>query len=170
MIKYLLLIPLMFLIACRTSKLDLNSEQSRINILLDNWHQAAGAADFKSYFDQLTDDAIFMGTDATEHWNKTQFMEFSKPYFDRGKAWNFKSLQRHIYVDPAGKIAWFDELLNTQMKICRGSGVLYKQNSSWKIKQYVLSMTIPNEKVDEVVKMKGELEDKVILNIGKKLK
>jgi hypothetical protein len=44
-----------------------------------------------------------------------------------------------------GKTAWFDELLNTQMKICRGSGVLVKIGQEWKIKQYVLSMTIPND-------------------------
>jgi hypothetical protein len=38
------------------------------------------------------------------------------------------------------KTAWFDELLNTQMKICRGSGVLVKKiGQEWKIKQYVLS-------------------------------
>lgn len=170
MYKYILFILVSVLFSCKTAKLNLQSEQQQINLVLDQWHLAAGKADFKAYFEAMTEDAIFMGTDATEHWGKQQFMEFSKPYFDRGKAWNFKSLQRHIYVDPAGKMAWFDELIDTQMKICRGSGVLYKQNSSWKIKQYVLSMTIPNEKVDEVVKMKGELEDKVILNIGKKLK
>jgi hypothetical protein len=38
-----------------------------------------------------------------------------------GKAWNFTVLERHIYFDQSKK-AWFDELLNTQMKICRGSG------------------------------------------------
>jgi hypothetical protein len=29
--------------------------------------------------------------------------------------------------------AWFDELLDTQMKICRGSGILVKENKQWKI-------------------------------------
>ena len=50
-------------------------------------------------------------------------------------------------------MAWFDELLDTHMKICRGSGVLVDQgNGQWKIKHYVLSMTVPNENVDEIVK------------------
>ena len=40
------------------------------------------------------------------------------------------------------------------MKICRGSGVVVKVNSEWKIKQYVLSMTVPNENTDSVVKIK----------------
>jgi hypothetical protein len=59
---------------------------------------------------------------------------------------NFTVLERHIYFDQSKKIAWFDELLNTQMKICRGSGVLVKIDGKWKIKHYVLSMTIPNKK------------------------
>jgi hypothetical protein len=36
------------------------------------------------------------------------------------------------------KTAWFDELLNTQMKICRGSGVS-KVGNDWKIKHYVIN-------------------------------
>jgi hypothetical protein len=47
------------------------------------------------------------------------------------KAWSF-ALERHIYFDKTGKTAWFDELLNTQMKICRGSGVLVKIGQSGK--------------------------------------
>jgi hypothetical protein len=31
----------------------------------------------------------------------------------------------------------------TQMKICRGSGVVEKINGIWKVKQYVLSVTVP---------------------------
>jgi hypothetical protein len=89
----------------------------------------------------MTEDAVFIGTDATENWGKPDFQEFAKPYFDKGKALNFTVLERHIYFDQSKKTAWFDELLNTQMKICRGSGVLVKIDGEWKIKHYVLSMT-----------------------------
>ena len=81
------------------------------------------------------------------------------PFFDKGKAWNFKAIERHVYFDKSGKLAWFDELLNTQMKICRGSGVLVKKGAAWKIKHYVLSITIPNENTDEVVKIITPFED-----------
>jgi hypothetical protein len=64
-------------------------------------------------------------------------------------------------------MAWFDELLNTQMKICRGSGVLVFINGKWKIKHYVLSMTIPNDNVDEVVKIKAPIEDDLIAKLKK---
>jgi hypothetical protein len=136
--------------------------KEQINTTLDNWHKAAAEANFNNYFDTLTDDSIFIGTDATEHWDKKAFQAYSKPYFDKGKAWSFTALERHIYFSKDKKLAWFDELLNTQMKICRGSGVLVLTDGKWKIKQYVLSMTIPNDNVDEVVKIKAPLEDALI--------
>ena len=141
------------------------SDTTSINTVLDNWHQAAATANFESYFGAMTHDAIFIGTDATENWNKKAFQEFAKPYFDRGKAWNFTALERHIYFSKDGKTAWFDELLNTQMKICRGSGVLVKEKKTWKIKHYVLSMTIPNDNTDAVIKIKAPIEDALITKL-----
>ncbi len=141
------------------------SDTTTINTVLDNWHKAAATANFESYFGAMTHDAIFIGTDATENWNKKAFQEFAKPYFDRGKAWNFTALERHIYFSKDGKTAWFDELLNTQMKICRGSGVLVKEKKTWKIKHYVLSMTIPNDNTDAVIKIKAPIEDALITKL-----
>jgi hypothetical protein len=52
----------------------------------------------------------FIGTDATENWNKMQFQAFAKPFF-HGKAWSFKAIERHIYVDKSEKmLVW--QLLN----------------------------------------------------------
>jgi hypothetical protein len=72
-------------------------------------------------------------------------------------------------LDESGKWAWFDELLETQMKICRGSGVVVKDGNRWKIKQYVLSMTIPNSVADSVIPIKSAEEDS-LLEVWKKLK
>jgi hypothetical protein len=136
--------------------------KNEINVVINDWHKAASAANFNDYFSALTDDSIFIGTDPTENWNKTEFEAFAKPYFDKGKAWNFTPIERHIYFSEDKKTAWFDELLDTQMKICRGSGILVKINNTWKIKHYVLSMTIPNDNTDEVVKIKSPLEDVIL--------
>lgn len=142
--------------------------KSEINLVLNNWHKAAADANFNNYFNVMTEDAIYIGTDATENWNKQEFIKFAKPYFDRGKAWNFTALERNIYFSSDNKTVWFDELLNTQMKICRGSGVLVRdEKGNWKIKQYVLSMTIPNDNTDEVVKIKSLIEDKEIEKLKK---
>jgi hypothetical protein len=151
-------------IGCKSKQVanQINHE-SEINLVVDNWHQAAAEANFNSYFNAMTEDAIFIGTDATENWNKPAFIQFAKPFFDKGKAWNFTALERNIYFSSDKKTAWFDELLNTQMKICRGSGVLVvDKNGNWKIKHYVLSMTIPNDHTNEVVKIKTLIEDKEI--------
>lgn len=144
------------------------AQQQAVNQLLDDWHKAAGQAKFDNYFSAMADDAVYIGTDATENWNLTQFKAFSKPYFDRGKAWNFTPLERHLYFSQDGNLCWFDELLDTQMKICRGSGVLRQQNGQWKIVHYVLSMTVPNDNADQVVKVKSVLEDAYIQKLKSK--
>ncbi len=141
--------------------------KEQIAKVLDNWHLAAANAKFDDYMSAMTDDAIYIGTDATENWTKPQFMTFAKPYFDKGKAWSFSALERHIYLSKDQKTAWFDELLNTQMKICRGSGVLVKVGKLWKIQHYVLSMTIPNDNSSEVIKTKSEIENKLIDKLKK---
>ncbi|MDC6350350.1 nuclear transport factor 2 family protein [Zeaxanthinibacter sp. PT1] len=148
-------IILALIFACGQAFGQMNPEDA-IGKILDRWHQAASDADFEGYFDLMTDDAVFIGTDATELWGNQAFKEFSKPYFDRGKAWNFTSLERNIYLGPDGKIAWFDELLDTQMKLCRGSGVLRQEDGQWKIAHYVLSIAVPNEVVDKLILLKKE--------------
>ncbi len=45
----------------------------QVGATLDAWQKAAADANYNGYFDALTDDAVFIGTDATEHWNKTAF-------------------------------------------------------------------------------------------------
>ena len=145
-----------------------NSEKDKINQTIEAWHKAAADAKFDLYFNLMADDAIFIGTDATENWTKPDFKVWAKPFFDKGKTWNFTTLERHLFFDKTGKIAWFDELLNTQMKICRGSGVLVKIGKEWKIQHYVLSMTIPNDEVDAVVKVKAPIENILIEKLQKK--
>lgn len=160
-------ILIIFLIASFAIAQKTNQDSTNITILLNKWHQDAAKTNFDNYFDAMTDDAIFIGTDASENWDKKAFKAFAKPYFDNGKAWNFISLKRNIYFSKDKKTAWFDELLDTQMKICRGSGVLIKDKNRWKIKHYVLSMTIPNNNSEEVIKIKAPIEDAFIEKLKK---
>ena len=130
--------------------------KKEIHAVLDSWHQAASDAEFETYFSLMTSDGVFIGTDATENWQNEAFKAFAKSYFDRGKAWSFTAIERNIYLNTEGDFAWFDELLNTQMELCRGSGVLKKINGKWKIAHYVLSIAIPNDNVAEVVALKKQ--------------
>ena len=160
--KKAILLFSILLLGSKSFSQNTESDKKKINITLDSWHKAAANAEFDSYFSFMTSSGVFIGTDATENWQIDAFKAFSKPYFDKGKAWNFTSLQRNIYFDKTQNTAWFDELLDTQMKICRGSGVLIKEGNTWKIAHYVLSMTIPNDNLDDVVKIKEKIENGVI--------
>jgi hypothetical protein len=154
------------LTACMKREPLLNQEQDKLKIAqcLDTLNSSAARADFNTYFNCYTDSAVFTGTDAEERWNKAEFMNYAKPYFDKGKAWTFKSVQREVTLAADGKTAWFDELLSTQMKICRGSGVMLKVGAEWKIAQYILSMTVPNSISTEVIKLKSAEEDSILTN------
>ena len=151
----------LFLFGCTVPFQKIENNKLKINATLNSWHNAAANAQFELYFSYMTSSGVFIGTDATENWQNETFRIFSKPFFDKGKAWNFKVLERNIYFNKTTNTAWFDELLDTQMKICRGSGVLIRQGKNWKIAHYVLSMTIPNENTDEVVKIKENIEAKL---------
>lgn len=135
--------------------------------ILTQWHLAATKADFDSYFNLMTQDAIFIGTDASENWNIKVFKEFSKPYFDAGQAWNFSALERHIFVSDDNQTIWFDELLDTWMKLCRGSGVLKQENGQWKIAHYVLSVTVPNEEIDALIEIKKQSDSITVEKLKK---
>ena len=151
-----------------STSIDTAGEQKIIATMLDSFNRAAAKADFSAYFNFYTNDAIFTGTDATERWDKAAFMTWAKPIFDKGSAWDFTAMERHIYFDKTGTLAWFDELLNTQMKICRGSGVLVKQGDEWKVQQYILSTMVPNDVLDSVIKIKAPVEDSIINKLSEK--
>lgn len=150
-----------------TGKSSAQKIHKEISGVLDSLNARAARADFNGYFALYADSAIFMGTDATERWKKHEFAAWSKKYFERGKAWNFTSVKRNIYTDPSGRIAWFDEVLSTQMKLCRGSGVLQLVEGQWLILQYTLSATVPNSLMDQVTILKS-LEEDSLLNIWMK--
>lgn len=164
--KTILIFLVLLFNSCETYKtISAAEEKAVIHATLDNWHKAAAEAKYDLYFAQMTSDGVFIGTDPNENWQNNAFKAFAKPYFDKGKAWYFFSVKRNIYFNEEQDIAWFDELLDTQMKICRGSGVLKKVNNQWKIAHYVLSITVPNENTGEVIKLKSEFDDKLLLKI-----
>jgi len=140
----------LFIILSNTAFGQNQQAENHIERVISQWHKAAAGADFKTYTSLMTKEAIFIGTDPTEFWKGQEFKDFAKPYFDKGKAWTFHTLERHIFVDIKHKIAWFDELLDTQMGVCRGSGVLVSIDDQWKINHYVLSITIPNDNVKAI--------------------
>ncbi|AZA57962.1 hypothetical protein EG349_05100 [Chryseobacterium shandongense] len=159
---FLTFILFIFSFTAISAQAKYEKEKTEIAAMLDGFNVAAAKADFTTYFNYFAEESTFIGTDATEIWDKKAFMSWAKPYFDKKKTWNFTSLKRNVYFSKDGKLAWFDELLDTQMKICRGSGIVEKIDGQWKVKQYVLSVTVPNDVVDKVVEIKAPIEDMLI--------
>ncbi len=123
------------------------------NQVLEKFHRAASEAKFDDYFATFTPDGVFIGTDATERWTVAQFKAYAKPHFDKGRGWTYTKVERHVNVSADGKHASFDELLdNKSLGRCRGTGVLRLVDGKWQVEQYHLTIPVPNELADEVVK------------------
>ncbi len=149
--KFLFLLFLSFFFPSFAQK-----ETESLNKLMDAWHLAATNADFIAYFAPTTNDFIFLGTAPGERWTKKEFKGFSKPYFDKGKAWDFKANNRRWNFSKDGKTAWFDEDLKTWMEDCRGSGICTKEKGVWKLAYYNLTVLIENEKIKEFIQLRKQ--------------
>ena len=135
-------------------------QHADIHAFIDGWHKAAAEANATSFFGAMADDCVYIGTDKSERWTRNQFQTFAKPYFDKGKAWDFKPYDRDLHVTSDGKSAWFSELLTTWMGVCRGSGIIMKANGKWQLKQYHLSVTVPNDLVRDFITLVENFEKK----------
>lgn len=130
-------------------------EIKMVNSLLNEWHGLAAVGD-STYFDFFDDNSFYLGTDSKEIWSLQQFKDFALPHFRRGSAWQFKTKKRHVYLGDYGHYAWFDEILDTWMGLCRGTGVLEKKDNDWKLKHYSLTILVPNKKINQYLKILKE--------------
>ncbi len=132
------------------------AENINIHRLVDAWHQAAKVADERIFFGLMASDAVYIGTDPKERWTKTQMIADLGKFFEGESAWAFTPISRSINVHQDNTVAWFDELLDTWMGTCRGSGVLRKNGNNWQIVHYHLSIAVPNEQVNNYLELIGK--------------
>jgi len=135
------------LLFCATLTLAAQTPAEKaVAAVLDDWHLAAAQADEQRYFGLLAEDAVFLGTDPAERWTKASFQAWAHPIFQRGRAWTFRATRRAITLAQDGRTAWFDEDLDTpNLGPARGTGVLTQEKGGWRIRQYNLSVPIPND-------------------------
>lgn len=138
---FALALALSFVAGCATATVQ--QDRDAVNRVVDDWHNAAAEADEARYFGHMTNDAVFLGTDATERWDLAAFRAFAHPFFAKGKAWTFTPRHRNVML--SGDTAWFDESLDSaSYGECRGTGVLRKESGAWKLAHYNLTIPIPN--------------------------
>ena len=131
-------------------------QEVNLDTLMNQWHRAAGTANYTNYFGFMSASFVFLGTAPGERWAKEKFSSFAKPYFDKGKAWDFKSHNRNWMFSKDSTIAWFDEDLDTWMRGCRGSGILHHVDDTWKIVYYNLTVLIENEKINSFIDLRDK--------------
>ena len=123
-----------------------DSDEAQVNAVLDQYHQAAAVADWSVYFDLMSEDGVFLGTDVGERWPKEVF----RSYASGRNGWLYTPRDRNINFTPDGNTAWFDEVLDSaNYGTSRGTGVLIKTSAGWKISQYHLTFPIPNDLADK---------------------
>jgi ketosteroid isomerase-like protein len=129
-------------------------ERAGVDSVLTAFHLAASEADSERYFGLFAEDAVFIGTDASERWTVDAFRAYAEPYFERGQGWTYVATERHVTIAPDGTTAWFDEILDSQSYgVTRGTGVLVREGGGWKVAQYHLTIPVPNALAREVVDM-----------------
>lgn len=137
-----------------TNSSGLGTVRNELNAYMDQWHKDAANAEFEKFFDFMSTDFIYLGTDPEERWTKTEFGEFCKPYFDSKNTWDFKPNWRNWYMNDREDVAWFEESIDTWMEECRGSGVLLKSNGKWQLAHYNLTVLIENSKIQKFIKLR----------------
>ena len=101
----------------------------------------------------MAKDCIYLGTDAAERWLRDELREWAKFAFEREVAWAFTPSERQLYWSDNQRVVWFEELLETQMGTCRGSGVLMRDGTGWTLKHYDLAIMVPNDLVKDFLKL-----------------
>lgn len=118
--------------------------------VIDAWHEAAARSDLDRYMELMADDAIFLGTDATERWTKAELLEYARAPFAAGRGWVMRPIRRDVMIE-GGTFAFFDEDLEAvNLGAARGSGVLRLEPEGWRIVHYNLAITVPNERFEAV--------------------
>jgi hypothetical protein len=143
------------LFSCAQSNQSQQTDIAAINKVLDDYHQAAANGEWDIYFNLMSDDGVFIGTDAQERWVKQEFRQYSSG----SNGWVYTPQQRNVNITPDGLSAWFDEaLLSQSYGSSRGSGVLISTAVGWKISQYHLTLPIPNGMVRGITDQIKEYE------------
>lgn len=132
-----------------------DSEAIAVGRVLDDFHDAAAHGDSARYLAHMTENGVFLGTDEWERWPKNpEFADYVASRFKDGSGWNYRSVERNVQFSAAADVAWFDEVVFSAANgRFRGTGVLVKQDGTWKIARYAMSFLVFNENWEKVIEL-----------------
>lgn len=145
-----LLVALVFLAGIAAAS---DADSKAVAGVLDDFHDAAAKGDKARYLAHMTEDGVFLGTDEWERWPKNpEFTDYVASRFKDSSGWSYRSVERNISLSASADTAWFDEVVFSDANgRFRGTGVLVKQNGSWKIAHYAMSFLVFNENWQKVI-------------------
>jgi len=124
-----------------TTTLD-EADLSAAAATLDSYHAAAATADWQRYFDLMSENSIFLGTDSSERWSKAVFQKYAA----KTNGWTYVPTSRNLTPAGTPNAIFFDEILENQSYgRSRGTGLLIREGGRWLIAQYHLTFPIPND-------------------------
>lgn len=125
------------------------ADKDSIDLLLNRHHDATVAKNAQALERVFSTDGYFIGTDDTEKWSREELMQKLR---ESESGWDLTDCrERQIYSHPEHtKVAVFFEVVrHEKYGLMRGSGVVVVEGGKWRILQYVLSFSVPNEVVDK---------------------
>lgn len=113
------------------------------------FHRAGREADIDAYIGWLAEDAIVLGTDASERNPPAALHDMLEPWFSAGKGLDTDPVVVHVSESADGRFAWFDGRFH-KPSLCelRGSGLLRHGPDGWKIVHYNVAFALPNDLID----------------------
>lgn len=111
---------------------------------LDALHKAGADADAAAFESLLAEDVVFLGVGGAGRLEGQAAREYFSAHLAQGDAWAYSSGLRETQVSADGNVAWFDETLeHDQLGGGRGTGVLIRSGTGWKVAQYNLTVPLP---------------------------
>ena len=160
-VKYLLSIPIFFLLffSCSTDKIDLESERQQVMKVLDDFvlaHETKNLDLLSSCFLDKPD-ILILGTDKDELWVDTKSMaDAQKRAYETFDKIKLSVRDKVLKMDSAGKIAWFYMKVNWFVESkgekykfddVRTTGVLENVGGTWRIVQIHTSLPVEGKAV-----------------------
>ncbi|QBF81947.1 hypothetical protein EXU30_03965 [Shewanella maritima] len=123
-------------------------DRQLINSLLNQLHESAETADWHLYFSLYHDQAVFIGTDATERWD----MKLFRQYAEKTQGWRYE-LQSRKLIKVGDTVVFDEQLYSESYGVSRGTGAMVWTPQGWKVLQYHLSFPIPNDKAKRITSL-----------------
>lgn len=158
-IIYLLVITAMVIVSCvskvKTVPVDLEAEKVAVNELFDNFNAAYLAGDAATLTSFLTEDALFLGTDPGEFWDKNYFRDVWTETFTSGVPELHEISGRTIKLAPDGQSCiMIQQYIMPEFLpgiIMRNAYSLTKTDGDWKIFVINVSIIPKNEDIPKII-------------------